>query len=81
MQLELGCGKLATGVASSFLEMGAYEALCLRPGATFRSRAARFAAANMDHLRCGYAVPRSIRRSFGTQHTRSNYGSRTRRQS
>ena len=33
-----------SGAVSPFLEMGAYEALWLRPGTTFRSLAARFAA-------------------------------------
>ena len=43
MQLEPGDAGLATGAVSPFLEMGAYEALWLQPGATFRSLAARFA--------------------------------------
>ena len=42
MQLDLGSGGLATGAVSPFREMGAYEALWLRPGTTFRSLAARF---------------------------------------
>ena len=44
MQLEAGSGGLASGAVSPYLEMGAYEALWLRPGTTFRSLAARFAA-------------------------------------
>ena len=44
MQLEPGSGGLAPGVVSPLLEMGAYEALWLRQGTTFRSLAARFAA-------------------------------------
>ena len=44
MQLEPGSGRSALKAVSPFLEMGAYEALWLRPGTTFRSLAARFAA-------------------------------------
>ena len=40
MQLELRSGGLATGSVSPFVEMGAYEALWLRPGTTFHWLAA-----------------------------------------
>ena len=44
MQLEPGSGQSALKAVSPFLEMGAYEALWLRQGTTFRSLAASFAA-------------------------------------
>ena len=44
MRLDSAGARLAAGALSPFREMGAYEALWMRPGATFRSLAARFAA-------------------------------------
>ena len=44
MQLELGRAGFQSQAVSLFRKMGAYEALWLRPGATFRSLAAGFAA-------------------------------------